>query len=283
MAEQQACRDGAAQKTNAPKSIKRKTAGAENSGQDMLRCKRRISFQNLGYSLPQANPVSVHRRNERERNRVKLVNMGFTTLREHVPNGAKNKKMSKVDTLKSAIAYIGELQRLLEDYHGYDPALTAQAVAAFASAQRHVMENLNAAAAGAYSPDSSSYLPASTPSPTDYSVSSMSPATYADASPSAYTSGSPTAGYTTSAAPTYQSTSPHGYHYNQYQQHDGVCYGQPTDIGHHHGGGAGSGGGGGTLSTGSPSPSYLSDNSTGDAPVSPKDVLELASWYGSIS
>lgn len=58
-------------------------------------------------------PTSVARRNERERNRVKMVNLGFATLRQHVPNGAKNKKMSKVETLRSAVEYIRELQKLL--------------------------------------------------------------------------------------------------------------------------------------------------------------------------
>lgn len=58
-------------------------------------------------------PSSVARRNERERNRVKMVNMGFATLRQHVPNGTKNKKMSKVETLRSAVEYIRQLQKLL--------------------------------------------------------------------------------------------------------------------------------------------------------------------------
>lgn len=58
-------------------------------------------------------PTSVARRNERERNRVKMVNMGFATLRQHVPNGAKNKKMSKVETLRSAVEYIRQLQKVL--------------------------------------------------------------------------------------------------------------------------------------------------------------------------
>ncbi|NXK79022.1 ASCL1 protein, partial [Amazona guildingii] len=42
------------------------------------------------------------RRNERERNRVRLVNLGFAALRQHVPHGAASKKMSKVETLRSA-------------------------------------------------------------------------------------------------------------------------------------------------------------------------------------
>ncbi|XP_064488556.1 achaete-scute homolog 2-like [Ornithodoros turicata] len=55
---------------------------------------------------------SVARRNERERNRVRLVNHGFNTLRQHVPCGG-NKKLSKVETLRSAVEYIQELQELL--------------------------------------------------------------------------------------------------------------------------------------------------------------------------
>jgi hypothetical protein len=83
------------------------------SSPELLRCKRRINFGGLGYALPQTQPATVARRNERERNRVKMVNMGFATLRQHVPNGAKNKKMSKVETLRSAVEYIRELRQLL--------------------------------------------------------------------------------------------------------------------------------------------------------------------------
>ena len=39
--------------------------------------------------------------------------MGFHTLRQHIPNGSKNKKMSKVETLRSAVEYIRQLQLLL--------------------------------------------------------------------------------------------------------------------------------------------------------------------------
>ncbi|OQV19415.1 hypothetical protein BV898_06644 [Hypsibius exemplaris] len=60
-------------------------------------------------------PAQVQRRNERERNRVRQLNSGFSTLRQHVPNGAKNKKMSKVETLHSALQYIQLMQKLLAD------------------------------------------------------------------------------------------------------------------------------------------------------------------------
>ncbi|CAL1528231.1 unnamed protein product, partial [Lymnaea stagnalis] len=76
-----------------------------------LRVKRRTDLSKLG--LPEAKPASVSRRNARERNRVKQVNLGFETLREHVPNGKKNKKMSKVQTLRSAAQYIKDLYMIL--------------------------------------------------------------------------------------------------------------------------------------------------------------------------
>lgn len=80
----------------------------------LLRCKRRVDFNNLGCKLVDPQNPSVSRRNERERKRVKMVNLGFETLRQHVPVGRKNKKMSKVETLRSAVQYIKQLQEMLE-------------------------------------------------------------------------------------------------------------------------------------------------------------------------
>ncbi|XP_015909772.1 achaete-scute homolog 2 [Parasteatoda tepidariorum] len=57
--------------------------------------------------------TAVSRRNARERKRVRLVNLGFSTLRERVPPGSKNKKLSKVETLRAAIEYIRQLQGML--------------------------------------------------------------------------------------------------------------------------------------------------------------------------
>ncbi|XP_064628325.1 achaete-scute homolog 1-like [Lineus longissimus] len=102
------------------------------SGQtELLRCKRRLDFnQNENSSLnlnlnfggvgKSQPPATVARRNERERNRVRLINMTFATLRQHLPGmkssgQQKNKKMSKVDTLKSAIDYIKQLQQMLDE------------------------------------------------------------------------------------------------------------------------------------------------------------------------
>ena len=61
------------------------------------------------------------RRNERERNRVRLVNAGFDRLRDHVPQGRRNRKLSKVDTLRAAVEYIGHLQAIL--HHADDGTL----------------------------------------------------------------------------------------------------------------------------------------------------------------
>lgn len=83
---------------------------------DLMRCKRRIHLGHLPSTSGKGSgpqPAAVARRNERERKRVKMVNEGFNTLRKHVPTSTKNKKMSKVDTLRSAVEYIKSLQQLL--------------------------------------------------------------------------------------------------------------------------------------------------------------------------
>ncbi|XP_037087855.1 achaete-scute homolog 1b-like [Pollicipes pollicipes] len=76
--------------------------------------------------VPAPQPTNVLRRNARERNRVKQVNHGFAALRNHIPGAAKNKKLSKVDTLRRAMEYIQSLQEQLEE-HG-DGCRTPQEV-----------------------------------------------------------------------------------------------------------------------------------------------------------
>ncbi|GFO42696.1 achaete-scute-like protein 1 [Plakobranchus ocellatus] len=80
-------------------------------------CRRRLNFSG-GVSpldISDEAPVAVAKRNERERNRVKLINMTFQKLRQHLPmmtvgSKGKSRKLSKVQTLRSAIDYIRELQ-----------------------------------------------------------------------------------------------------------------------------------------------------------------------------
>lgn len=58
--------------------------------------------------------VGTTRRNARERNRVRHINDCFEVLRQHIPHEKHNKKLSKVDTLKSAMIYIENLYQLLQ-------------------------------------------------------------------------------------------------------------------------------------------------------------------------
>lgn len=119
------------------KGIKRPLAPAPQKGlqnQDILRCKRKINFP--PYNGNPHQPASVARRNARERNRVKQVNNGFATLRQHIPSSvaaalsspntnttsrSANKKLSKVETLRMAVEYIRSLQRMIEDYEAKVP------------------------------------------------------------------------------------------------------------------------------------------------------------------
>ncbi|CAG5077884.1 Similar to l(1)sc: Achaete-scute complex protein T3 (Drosophila melanogaster) [Cotesia congregata] len=94
-------------------------------------------YQTTPYGTVPHQPASVARRNARERNRVKQVNNGFATLRQHIPQSvaqalggntagthggsrAGSKKLSKVETLRMAVEYIRSLQRLLDDHDGSD-------------------------------------------------------------------------------------------------------------------------------------------------------------------
>ena len=58
----------------------------------------------------------IKRRNERERTRVRNVNDGFERLRNHLPllPDQRDKRLSKVETLRLAISYIKHLENLLE-------------------------------------------------------------------------------------------------------------------------------------------------------------------------
>ena len=60
-----------------------------------------------------AEPAFIRKRNERERERVRCVNDGYARLRQHVPHVNKDKRVSKVETLRAAIDYIQHLQAIL--------------------------------------------------------------------------------------------------------------------------------------------------------------------------
>lgn len=95
---------------------------------EIYRCKRRLDFVKLGLNLHRPSPESMSRRNERERKRVKQINLTFEHLRDHLPVtywGTKNpSKVSKVETLKAAIDYITNLQQLIDEHDAVSATLT---------------------------------------------------------------------------------------------------------------------------------------------------------------
>lgn len=95
------------------KSKKKNSSAQQHNGIDMTtsRGRKRTAQSRLPAKLKE--PAAVARRNARERRRVKMVNDGFLRLRRHVPTDPKNKKLSKVKTLRLAIEYIHHLQQLL--------------------------------------------------------------------------------------------------------------------------------------------------------------------------
>ena len=74
-------------------------------------------LQKSNVKAPNGKYIStVSKRNARERHRIKTVNAAFDDLRKHVPSGRQaGKKISKVETLKSAIEYIKALQEILKE------------------------------------------------------------------------------------------------------------------------------------------------------------------------
>ena len=72
-----------------------------------------IFHPTMGYPIPPPIPLTVSRRNARERSRVKTVNDSYESLKAHVPTAANNKRMAKVDIIKHTIEYIQKLQQLV--------------------------------------------------------------------------------------------------------------------------------------------------------------------------
>ncbi|XP_048511173.1 achaete-scute complex protein T3-like [Athalia rosae] len=118
-------------------------------------CKRaKLYAQATPYGTVPHQPASVARRNARERNRVKQVNNGFATLRQHIPQSvaqalggntagtggssrAGSKKLSKVETLRMAVEYIRSLQRLLEENDGSESSGSTTSSASSTSDSGH--------------------------------------------------------------------------------------------------------------------------------------------------
>ncbi|KAK7130306.1 hypothetical protein R3I93_019818 [Phoxinus phoxinus] len=85
------------------------------NGQQYFGCFSYLSYHgNFSVHDLSSEPAFIHRRNERERQRVRCVNEGYARLREHLPQEFEDKRLSKVETLRAAISYIKHLQDLLE-------------------------------------------------------------------------------------------------------------------------------------------------------------------------
>ncbi|XP_026689454.2 uncharacterized protein LOC778738 [Ciona intestinalis] len=69
--------------------------------------------------------------NQRERRRMKIINRAFQNLRKHVPCESYEKKLSKVDTLKSAIDYISFMSNLLKSSEGGEKATTKKQIVVY--------------------------------------------------------------------------------------------------------------------------------------------------------
>lgn len=82
--------------------------------QRYIRCFSYLSYHgHFGLHEYSFEPAFIHKRNERERQRVRCVNDGYARLREHLPREFEEKRLSKVETLRAAISYIKHLQNLL--------------------------------------------------------------------------------------------------------------------------------------------------------------------------
>ncbi|XP_012554514.1 N-myc protein [Hydra vulgaris] len=99
-------------KPNPSKSKESGNSESDSHNMATSRGRKRTAQSRLPAKLKE--PAAVARRNARERRRVKMVNDGFLRLRRHVPTDPKNKKLSKVKTLRLAIEYIHHLQHLLQ-------------------------------------------------------------------------------------------------------------------------------------------------------------------------
>ncbi|XP_062824659.1 uncharacterized protein LOC134295596 [Anolis carolinensis] len=78
-------------------------------------------LQHKFHRFPPAHPYSIqrHAANIRERKRMLSINSAFDELRGHIPMFPYEKHLSKIDTLRLAIAYIALLSDILTS--GSDP------------------------------------------------------------------------------------------------------------------------------------------------------------------
>lgn len=99
-----------------PERRKSRHTAQTQEGEQENQPKPRYKKRQYGSLAFQMEPSAVAKRNERERNRVRLVNDGFSCLRQHIPYFPDKKKLSKVETLRYAVAYIKHLQDMINEH-----------------------------------------------------------------------------------------------------------------------------------------------------------------------
>lgn len=79
---------------------------------DLTNCKRRRKRKSTNGGIREP-VVQRHAANMRERKRMQSINEAFEGLRHHIPTLPYEKRLSKVDTLRLAIGYIGFLSDII--------------------------------------------------------------------------------------------------------------------------------------------------------------------------
>ena len=105
-----------------------------------------------GKTAKEKAPHIVAKRNARERKRVQAVNGAFLRLRRCIPYENRNKRLSKVKTLRIAIEYIKALHRMVLEYdiiHGGPYALKFGPLDAHAGAAAGMGTGVGVGAVGA--------------------------------------------------------------------------------------------------------------------------------------
>lgn len=90
-------------------------ASAEHHDKNLKRKRRRKS--------PTQQIAQRHAANLRERKRMQSINEAFEGLRHHIPTLPYEKRLSKVDTLRLAIGYIGFLTEMISSDMSHSQAL----------------------------------------------------------------------------------------------------------------------------------------------------------------
>ena len=90
-------------------------ASAEHHDKNLKRKRRRKS--------PAQQIAQRHAANLRERKRMQSINEAFEGLRHHIPTLPYEKRLSKVDTLRLAIGYIGFLTEMISSDMSHSQAL----------------------------------------------------------------------------------------------------------------------------------------------------------------